>query len=69
MNRWSRQKKVFFIPITDFRSCLTVEKAAGVYAQARAMNGGSDRFLNTIPDEGLRGIAAAYGLPVNEEYL
>lgn len=47
----------------------TVEKAAGVYAQARAMNGGSDRFLNTIPDEGLRGIAAAYGLPVNEAYL
>lgn len=47
----------------------TMEKAAGVYAQARAMNGGSDQFLNSIPDEGLRGIAAAYGLHANEAYL
>lgn len=33
------------------------------------MNGGSDQFLNSIPDEGLRGIAAAYGLHANEAYL
>lgn len=26
-------EKVFFIPITDFRSCLTVEKAAGFMIQ------------------------------------
>lgn len=47
----------------------TMEKAAGAYAQARAMSGGSDQFLNSIPDEGLRGIAAAYGLHANEAYL
>ena len=40
-----------------------------VYAQARAMNGGSDRFASAIPDEGLRGIAEAYHLPVNEAFL
>lgn len=47
----------------------TLEKAASIYAQARAMNGGSDNFASTIPDEGLRGIAAAYNLPVNEAFL
>ncbi len=46
-----------------------VEKAASIYAAARAMNGGSDRFLSTIPDDGLRGIAAAYGLQANEAFL
>ncbi len=33
------------------------------------MNGGSPDFPNAIPDEGLRGIAEAYGLPVNEAFL
>ena len=47
----------------------TIDKAATVYAQARAMNGGSDRFASAIPDEGLRGIAEAYHLPVNEAFL
>ncbi len=47
----------------------TIEKASTIYAQARAMNGGSDVFPQTIPDDGLRGIAAAYGVPVNEAFL
>ena len=46
-----------------------VEKAASIYVSARAMNGGSGDFASTIPDEGLRGIAEAYRLPVNEEFL
>ena len=58
---------------TDFDSTFglaqAVEKAAAVYAQARAMNGGSDQFASSIPDEALRDIAAAYNLPVNEAYL
>lgn len=47
----------------------TIEKAASIYAQACAMNGGSGEFPNAIPDEGLRGIATAYNLPVNEAFL
>lgn len=47
----------------------TIDKAASIYATARAMNGGSDRFASQIPDEGLRGIAEAYNLPVNEAFL
>lgn len=46
-----------------------LEKAAAVHVAARAMNGGSPDFPNAIPDEGLRGIAEAYGLPVNEAFL
>lgn len=62
-----------FCPGKDFDAAFglahTVEKAAGVYATARAMNGGSDEFANVIPDEGLRGIAAAYSLPANEAFF
>lgn len=47
----------------------TIEKAASIYGQARAMNGGIDTFASAIPDEGLRGIAEAYDLPVNEAFL
>lgn len=47
----------------------TVEKSARIYAQARTLNGGSDEFLNTIPDEGLREIARTYNLDINEEFL
>lgn len=47
----------------------TIEKAASIYASARAMNGGSDAFPNAIPDGGLRAIAEAYGLQVNEGFL
>ncbi len=46
-----------------------IAKASGIYATARAMNGGSDRFASEIPDEGLRGIAEVYRLPVNEAFL
>ncbi len=46
-----------------------VEKAAAVYAQARLLNGGRDDFPNTIPDAGLRAIAATYNLPINEAFL
>ena len=42
-------------------------KAAGIYASVRAMSGGEPPF--SIPDEGLRGIAEAYRLPVNEAFL
>ena len=54
---------------STFGLAQTIDKAATVYAQARAMNGGSDRFASAIPDEGLRGIAEAYHLPVNEAFL
>ena len=47
----------------------TIAKAAGIYATARAMNGGNDTFASTIPDEGLCGIAEAYHLPVNKAFL
>ena len=42
-------------------------KAAGIYASVRAMSGGEPPF--SIPDEGLRGIAEAYRLPVNEAFV
>lgn len=48
---------------------MTIEKAATIYAQARAMQGGNDAFANDLPDEGLRSIAQAYNLPVNEAFL
>ena len=47
----------------------TIEKAADVYRRARQMNGGSDEFLNTISDEGLRQIGVDFGLTINEEFL
>ena len=33
------------------------------------MNGGSDEFMNTISDEGLRQIGIDFGLTVNDEFL
>ena len=47
----------------------TVEKSAGIYAQARLLAGGSDAFLNTISDDDLRAIAKRYSLPINEAFL
>lgn len=47
----------------------TIEKAAQVYLTARAANGGSADFVQSITDDGLRAIASAYNLPLNEEYL
>ncbi len=45
-----------------------VEKAADVYVRARCMMGGQEP-AHVIPDEGIRAIAAAYRLPVNEAFL
>ncbi|WP_304427267.1 rhamnulose-1-phosphate aldolase [uncultured Adlercreutzia sp.] len=47
----------------------TIEKAADIYGKARMMNGGSDAFLNTITDEGLRQIAKDFNISINESYL
>ena len=33
------------------------------------MNGGSDDFLNTITDDGLRAIGREFGIAVNEAML
>ena len=58
---------------SDFDSAFglmhTVEKSARIYAQAVALNGGSDEFPNTISDEGLRAIAQTYNLTINEDFL
>lgn len=54
---------------TTFGLMHTIEKAADVYRRARQMNGGSDEFLNTISDEGLRQIGIDFGLTVNDEFL
>ena len=54
---------------TTFGLMHTIEKAAKIHAQALMLNGGSDEFLNTITDEGLRDIARDFNLTVNEEFL
>jgi len=46
-----------------------VEKAAQIYLCARQANGGNPQFPQTISDDGLRAVAAAYGLALNEDYL
>lgn len=46
-----------------------IEKAADIYCRARAMNSGSDEFLNTIPDEGLAQIGTEFGVAVNQDFL
>lgn len=47
----------------------TIEKAADIYGRARAMNGGSGNFPNTISDEGLAQIADELGLEINQGFL
>ena len=47
----------------------TLEKAAQIHRYACAMNGGSDVFWQTIPDDGLRACAAACGREANPEFL
>ena len=54
---------------TTFGLMHTIEKAADVYCRSRCMNGGSDEFLNTITDEGLRQIGVDFNLTINEEFL
>ncbi len=47
----------------------TLEKAAQIYRFACSMNGGSNVFRQTIPDEGLLACAAACGREANPEFL
>lgn len=54
---------------TTFGLMHTVEKAADIYVRARSMNGGSDDFLNTITDDGLKAIAREFAIPLNEAML
>lgn len=54
---------------TTFGLMHTIEKAAAIYAEARMMNGGSDNFMNTITDDGLRAIARDFNLDINEAFL
>ena len=62
-----------FVSGTDFDSTFgllhTIEKAADIYGRARAMNGGSGEFLNTITDEGLRQIGREFNVKINEAML
>ena len=46
----------------------SLEKAAGIYALARAMRGG-DEAANLLSDEQLRTICEGYGLEPNEDFL
>lgn len=46
-----------------------LEKAAGVYCQARVLNGGSDVFCQVIADDDLRASCRAAGIELNEEFL
>lgn len=46
-----------------------IDKAATVYLQARAATGGDLSKINTLSGENIRAIAAAYGLPLNEDLL
>ena len=54
---------------TTFGLMHTVEKAADIYVRARCMNGGSDDFMNTITDDGLRAIAREFNIKINEAML
>ena len=54
---------------TTFGLMHTVEKAADIYVRARSMNGGSDDFMNTITDDGLKAIAREFAIPLNEAML
>lgn len=46
----------------------TIEKAAEIYMLARSVSA-DGRFLNTIPDDGIRDIARTYGKQINEDLL
>lgn len=58
---------------TDFDDAFglmqTVEKSAQIYRYARQMNGGRDIFRQTISDDALRAIAAAYHVNLHEHFL
>lgn len=46
-----------------------IDKAADVYLRARAAQGGAPNLPFSLSDADLRATAAAYGLPINEEFL
>lgn len=54
---------------TTFGLMHTIEKAAGIYLQARAANGGAEPAESHIDDAGLRAICDAYGIAPNEDFL
>ncbi len=54
---------------TTFGLMHTVEKAAEIYIAARAANGGSDEFLNTITDQNLKDTCRDFNVPINEKFV
>ncbi len=54
---------------TTFGLAHTVEKAAQLYVAARAANGGSDKFLNVISDQGLKDTCRDFNIAINEEFV
>ena len=61
-----------FVSGADFDSTFGLlhhREAADIYGRARATNGGSGEFLNTITDEGLRQIGREFNVKINEAML
>ena len=54
---------------TTFGLMHTVEKAAQLYLSARAANGGSDRFMNEISDQGLKDTCHDFNIQINEAFV
>ena len=54
---------------TAFGLAHTIEKAAELYIAARAANGGSDKFLNVISDQGLKDTCRDFGIQINEDFV
>lgn len=54
---------------STFELMHTIEKSADIYRRARSMNGGSEKFPNTIDDEGLRETARIFHCDLNEALL
>ena len=54
---------------TTFGLMHTIEKAAELYLQARAANGGSDDFLNYITDQNLKDTCRDFNVAINEDFV
>ena len=54
---------------TTFGLMHAIEKAAEIYLAARAANGGSDDFLNTITDQNLKDTCRDFNVPINEDFV
>ena len=54
---------------TTFGLAHTVEKAAQLYVAARAANGGSEKFLNVISDQGLKDTCRDFNIAINEAFV